>query len=239
MKDAVLVYDSSNSCMEDMSVGSIFVDLPVHNASHNFSQHIQASGTGELVHLPRANPDEYESVVSHGEKGSVDSHGEKGSVDSHSEKDSVDSHGEKGSVDNHGEKGSVDSHGEMGFVDSHGEKDSVFRPCVAGHGEYDSMVSPSELILLTSPSRQKAMTSNGKDAPLPNHGQHDTISTLSDSALLTNHVPEPLTGQDDLGAVENITLACLDQHDHIYSDNQQLVNTDYIGVVSPFLTLAK
>ena len=212
MKDAVLVYDSSNSCMEDMSVGSIFVDLPVHNASHNFSQHIQASGTGELVHLPRANPDEYESVVSHGEKGSVD---------------------------NHGEKGSVDSHGEMGFVDSHGEKDSVFRPCVAGHGEYDSMVSPSELILLTSPSRQKAMTSNGKDAPLPNHGQHDTISTLSDSALLTNHVPEPLTGQDDLGAVENITLACLDQHDHIYSDNQQLVNTDYIGVVSPFLTLAK
>ena len=76
MTDAVLVYDSSNSCsLEDMSMGSIFLDLPVHNTSHNFSQHIQASGPGELVPLPRANPYAY------GEHEPVDSRGEKGSVE--------------------------------------------------------------------------------------------------------------------------------------------------------------
>ena len=151
MRDAVLVYDSSNSCsLEDMSMGSIFLDLPVHNASHNFSQHVQASGPGELVPLPRANPDEY------GEHESVDSHGEKGSVDSHREHDSVNS-----------PAGGHDS------IYSPRGHDSVFRPeghdWVAGCGECDSMFSPrpSELLPLTSSSQQKAMTSNGKDSPCP------------------------------------------------------------------------
>ena len=178
----------------------------------------------------------------------MDSHGEKGSVDSHREHDSVNSPS--------GGHDSIYSPRVHDSVYSLGGHDSVFRPeghdWVAGCGECDSMFSPSELLPLTISSQQKAITSNGKDAPLPSPDQHDTIVTLSDSGLLTNHVPDPLTGQDNPMAGEHITLASQGVHDHIYSgsdhqgprlnpseDNQQLVNTDYIGVVSPFLTLAK
>merc|ERR1719318_847395 len=116
MKDAVLFFDNSTTCsLDDRSTGSIFVDLPVHNASHYSHQHVEESDPVGLVPLLSANQHE------HGGHDSVESH----------DQDESERHGGHASVYSPGA-------GQDSVYSPGGGHDSVYSP----GGGHDSVYSP-------------------------------------------------------------------------------------------------